>query len=249
MTPSVATAPLRVTPISHRRAVSCTLAVVAAMAAVNIAGHFLGISTLWLGPVAAVALLVFARRTGLTWAQLGLARNRVRSGTKWGLIAIAAVSTVYLAGVALPQSRSAFLDARYHLGVSGALTSAFVVIPLGTILFEEIAFRSVLWGMLSRHTATWRVVLISSVLFGLWHVLPSLHLASANAGVGNAVHGAGAAQEVLVVAGTVGFTALGGVVAGELRRRSGSLLASVGMHWATNALGVLFGLLAWRLAT
>jgi hypothetical protein len=38
------------------------------------------------------------------------------------------------------------------------------------------------------------------------------------------------------------------VVAGELRRRSGSVFASVGMHWATNALGVLFGVIAWRLA-
>jgi len=53
---------------------------------------------------------------------------------------------------------------------------------------------------------------------------------------------------VLVVAGIVVFTALGGVVAGELRRRSGSILASAGMHWATNSLGVLFGLYAWRLA-
>lgn len=249
MTTSVAPGPLVASPLSRRRARVATGAVIAVMAAVNIGGHFLRISTLWLGPAAALALLVFARRTGLTWAQLGFARDRLRSGAKWGAIAIGTVSAVYVAGVALPQSRSAFLDARYHLGVSGALTSAFIVIPLGTILFEEIAFRSVLWGMLSRHTATWRVVLISSLMFGLWHVLPSLHLASANAGVGNAVHGAGAASGVLVVAGTVCFTALGGVVAGELRRRSGSLLASVGMHWATNALGVLFGLLAWRLAT
>ena len=47
---------------------------------------------------------------------------------------------------------------------------------------------------------------------------------------------------------TVAFTALGGLVFGELRRRSGSVLAAMGAHWATNALGVLFGLLAWRLA-
>jgi membrane protease YdiL (CAAX protease family) len=53
---------------------------------------------------------------------------------------------------------------------------------------------------------------------------------------------------LLVVLGTVAFTALGGVVAGELRRRSGSLLASAGMHWATNGLGVLFGLAAWHIA-
>jgi membrane protease YdiL (CAAX protease family) len=129
----------------------------------------------------------------------------------------------------------------------GALCSAWWSSRWGTILVEEIAFRSVLWGMLSRHMAAWRVLAISSVLFGLWHVLPSLHLAAANRGIGEAVSGTGASAGVLVVAGTVTFTALGGAVAGELRRRSGSLLASAGMHWATNGLGVLFGLVARHL--
>jgi membrane protease YdiL (CAAX protease family) len=41
---------------------------------------------------------------------------------------------------------------------------------------------------------------------------------------------------------------IGGLVFGELRRRSGSVLAGVGAHWATNALGVLFGLVAWHLS-
>jgi membrane protease YdiL (CAAX protease family) len=125
--------------------------------------------------------------------------------------------------------------------------TAFVVIPFGTVLLEEVAFRSVLWGMLSRHMTTWRVILVSSSLFGMWHVLPSLDFASANQGLSQAVPQPGAAI-ALVVLGTVAFTAVGGVVAGELRRRSGSILASAGMHWATNALGVLFGLVAWRLA-
>ena len=44
-----------------------------------------------------------------------------------------------------------------------------------------------------------------------------------------------------MVVGTVALTTLGGLVFGELRRRSGSVLASAGAHWATNALGVLFG--------
>ena len=60
----------------------------------------------------------------------------------------------------------------------------------------------------------------------------------------DAVGGAGSGA---VVAGTLALTTLGGLVFGELRRRSDSLLASVGAHWATNALGVLFGLVAWRL--
>ncbi len=213
----------------------------------NLAEHFLPGDGLWIAPVAALTLLGFARFRGLSWAQLGLGRDRLRQGLLWGGGAIGVFAAIYLAGVLLPLTRPAFLDTRYHLGLSAALLTAFVVIPVGTVLIEEVAFRSVLWGMLSRHMGVWRVLLTSSMLFGLWHVLPSLHLDSANLGVNQAMHGAGSSATVLVVAGTVAFTALGGVVAGELRRRSGSVLASAGMHWATNALGVLFGLVAWKL--
>jgi CAAX protease family protein len=224
-----------------------TAVVVVVLAVVNVAEHFLHCA-LWLGPAVVVALVCFARWTGLSWSQLGLSQDQLRSGSRWGLGAIAVVATAYLAGVLLPMTRSAFLDARYHLAVSGALLSAFVIIPVGTILVEEVAFRSVLWGMLARQLPTWRVLAASSVLFGVWHILPSLHLASTNQGVEHAVRGVGGSATVAVVLVTVVITAAGGVVAGALRHRSGSVLASAGMHWATNALGVLFGLLAWRLA-
>ncbi len=219
---------------------------VAALVALNVTDHLVP-GGLWLAPLAALVLLAFARWRGLSWQQLGLGRDRLRAGGAWAAGAIAVVALIYLAGTLLPLTRPAFLDARYHFGLAGALLSALVVIPVGTILIEEVAFRSVLWGMLSRHMRAWRVLVTSSVLFGLWHVLPSLHLASANHGIGEATRGAGSSAGVLVVAGTVLFTALGGVVAGELRRRSGSLLASAGMHWATNGLGVLFALVAWQL--
>jgi membrane protease YdiL (CAAX protease family) len=154
------------------------------------------------------------------------------------------VATVYVVGVLVPGIRPAFQDARYHLSLPDALFRAFVVIPAGTVVLEEIAFRSVLWGMLSRHLRTWQVLATTSVLFGLWHILPSQHLAAGNRGVADA---AGGVDGALVVAATVVFTTLGGLVFGELRRRSGSVIASAGAHWATNALGVLFGLVAWRL--
>ncbi len=224
--------------------------VIATLVAVNVVEHLVW-QAWWLGPVVAGALLAFARWNGLTWHELGLHRDRHRSGVRWGLGVIALVAVVYLIGVLLPMSRTAFLDARYHLGVGSALFAAFVTIPVTTILVEEVAFRSVLWAVLSRHATTWRVLLTSSALFGLWHILPSLHIATANAGIGDAMKSvgiAGAAAGVLVIAGIVLFTAIGGVVAGELRRRSGSVIASAGMHWATNSLGVLFGILAWRLA-
>jgi len=39
--------------------------------------------------------------------------------------------------------------------------------------------------------------------------------------------------------GAVLFTAAAGALLCELRRRSGSLLAPMGLHWSTNALGYL----------
>jgi membrane protease YdiL (CAAX protease family) len=222
---------------------AATTLTVAALAAVNVTEHLLP-GRWWLGPVEAGALLVFARGCGLTWAQLGLARNRMASGARWGLGAIGLVGAVYLAGVLLPATRSAFQDSRYHVPAPQALMTALVVIPLGTVVLEEVAFRSVLWGMLARHARTWQVLVGTSLLFGLWHVLPSLHLAAANRGVSGAI-GSGT---LLVVAATALFTAAGGAVFGELRRRSDSVLAAAGAHWATNALGVLFGLLAWSLS-
>lgn len=245
---SATTAGAAATSRHRKQAVAATLAVVAALVAVNVARFLMPDSSILLSVGAAFALLLFARRSGLSWAQLGLCPKRFRAGRRWGIAAMVAVAGVYLVGVLIPVTRPAFLDARYEFGVSQALTTAFVVIPLGTVLLEEIAFRGVLWGMLSRHMRTWRVVLVSSSLFGLWHVLPSLGFASAHRGVSAAASHAGVPATVLVVLGTVAFTAVGGIVAAELRRRSGSVLASAGMHWATNALGVLFGVVAWRLA-
>ena len=228
-------------------AAAATVVVVVVLVLLNLIEHLLH-GALWLGPLVSVALLAFARWTGLTWSQLGLSPDRLRSGCRWAIGAIVVVAGVYLIGTLVPTTRQAFLDTRYRLTVPGALLSAFVVIPLGTVLVEEIAFRSVLWGTLARHARTSGVLVASSALFGLWHILPSLHLAAANQGVGNAVHGAGGSATALVVASTVAFTAVGGVLIGELRRRSGSVLASIGMHWATNGLGVLVGVLLWRVS-
>lgn len=78
--------------------------------------------------------------SGLSWAQLGLGRDRIRCGAVCAAGAIAAVGVVYLVGVLQPATRLAFLGARCHLDVAGALLSALVVIPVGTVLLEEVAF-------------------------------------------------------------------------------------------------------------
>jgi membrane protease YdiL (CAAX protease family) len=231
--------------LSRASRVAATSLVVLVLVGLNLAEHVWHLGGVWLGLAGAAGLLALARAFGLTWAQLGLGADRLRRGWPWAVAMVGVVGAVYLLALALPDTRAAFLDPRYRMGVDQALLTAFVLIPLRTVLLEEVAFRSVLWGMLRRHMGGVGVLVVSSVLFGLWHVLPALDLA---AGRGLAVDpGRRLLSSVLVVAGTVAVTGLGGVVAGELRRRSGSLLASAGMHWATNGLGVLVGLAAWRL--
>ena len=219
-------------------------AVVVALVGINVIDHALH-PPWWVRALAGAGLLSAARLVGLSWSQLGLGRAGLRAGCLWGLGAIAAVAVVYTVGVLLPPVRPAFQDVRYDLPLPGALRTAFVAIPFGTVLLEEVAFRSVLWGALARHCRPWQVLVTTSVLFGFWHVIPSLRTAGANRAVSDAVGDAGSA---LVVGGTVVLTTIGGLVFGELRRRSGSVVASAGAHWATNALGVLFGLVAWRLS-
>ena len=218
-------------------------AVVLVLAAINVTDHLLH-PPWWVRALEGVGLLAWARLDGLSWSQLGLGRDRLASGCRWGLGAIGVVAGVYAVGVLQPSIRPAFQDVRYDLPLADALRTTFVVIPFGTVLFEELAFRSVLWGMLSRHMRPWQVLVTTSGLFGLWHVIPALRVGGTNRGVSDAVGVAGSAAVVL---GTVLLTTVGGLVFGELRRRSGSVLASAGAHWATNALGVLFGLVAWRL--
>lgn len=180
------------------------------------------------GPVIALILVLLARRAGLSWDDLGLGRRAVRRGARWAGIAVVVVAVVLLAGAAVPWIRSAFLDVRYQLDAGSALVTALLVVPLSTILLEEVAFRGVLFGLLHQRQRTAWAFGFSSTLFGLWHILPSLPAT----GFGT-------------VAAIVGITALLGLVLCELRRRSGSLLASVGGHWAANGLGVLLAALLW----
>jgi membrane protease YdiL (CAAX protease family) len=223
-------------------------AVLGVLAFVNVIDARVAHASLVAGPVGAAGLLTLGRWAGLSWQELGLGPGTWRRGLIWASGAIAAVAVVFVAGAALPTTRDAFRDARYHQGWGHALLTAFVLIPLGTVLFEEVAFRGTLWGLLRRGRGTRMATIVSSALFGLWHVLPSLGLASSNEAIGSTV-GKGTSGQVISVLGTVLFTGLAGVVFCELRRRSGSLLASAGLHWATNGLGVLVAAAVWAWGT
>jgi uncharacterized protein len=192
--------------------------------------------------LAAGLLLLLARRDGCSWRDLGLGARQSRTGLRWGAVLAGAVLVVDLVAVQLPLTREAFADTR-ATALSGAavLWHVLVRIPLGTALLEEVAFRGVLYAMLARRSGVRVAIAGSSLLFGLWHVLPSIDLREANAAVADLV-GTGPAGTALTVIGAVLGAAIAGVALCELRRRSGSLLAPFVLHWALNGLGLV---LAW----
>ena len=125
--------------------------------------------------IGAVTVTVAARRAGLDWSQIGLARRDLGNGMRVGVIAAGVVVLVVITIAAIPGTRSVLADGRFvGMESSRALYEIFVRIPLAVGIAEEVGFRGVLLGMLLVRTTEVRAVVISSSVFGLWHVLPGI---------------------------------------------------------------------------
>jgi membrane protease YdiL (CAAX protease family) len=196
-------------------------------------------------PVAGLLLLALGRLAGLSWADLGLAAGTVGVGVLVGVGGAVLLAAGYAVALAIPALRGAFLDIRYDVGLRSALRIAMVEIPLSTVLLEEVAFRAVVWGLVAAERGPVAATVVSSALFGVWHVLPALDLARTSTAIGGSAMSR--RRRAMVVGATVLGTAAAGVLLAELRRRTGSVLAPMVIHWAANAIGVLASAWAWRL--
>ncbi|MFF2775412.1 CPBP family intramembrane glutamic endopeptidase [Streptomyces sp. NPDC058052] len=217
------------------------LAVAVLVAANLLLNHWAGPLRLLTALTVTALLLGILRLAGGTLADAGLAPGTRARGARWALALMAVVAVVYAVAALVPATRPLFEDQRYD-GMTGSelAVRVLVVVPVGTVLVEEVAFRGVLYGLVRRARGTVWATTVSSLLFGLWHVLPSLHLSAAKPALSD-VFGDSGPGAVLAIAAAVLFTAAGGVVFCELRRRSGSLLAPMGLHWALNAFGYVVG--------
>lgn len=184
-----------------------------------------------------IALAVIATVAGLSRDDLGLTREKAAAGLRLGAVCVAVIAAAGGLALLLPPVRSALAGAGDTSGRS-ALLAILVVIPLGTVLPEEFAFRGVLWAMIRRPDGPRIATAASSGLFGLWHIVPALGGSAANQAASTTLGGGGSGVTLRVI-GTVLVTALAGVVLCQLRIRSGSLLAPILAHWAINSVGVL----------
>ena len=185
------------------------------------------------------AALTAAAASGLTATDIGVGRGELRPGVRLGSAAAAAAAGGWVLIAAVPATRPILGDDRIR-GLSGREVAyqALVRIPLGTVLWEETAFRGVLQAALGRVMPGRAAIAVTSGIFGIWHIGPTAGALRINglAGRGRILAG--------VTAGVAATTA-GGVLLSCLRVRSGSLAAPMLLHIATNCGGALT---AWAVA-
>ena len=182
--------------------------------------------------------LLLARRAGTTWVAMGMSTERLRRGAAvGGLIGIVIVA-FFFAAVMFPAVREAFRDDRIVEGSIGlSLYHALFRVPIGTALYEEVLFRGIVFGMLARRTSALAAALWSSLLFGVWHVLPALDAIETNP-IGDAFGGSWEPVAAAVIS-----TFVAGLVFVWIRLYSGSIVAPIIVHIASNSTAILAAVL------
>jgi len=186
------------------------------------------------------ATVAVAAASGLTAADMGFGRAEWSPG--WlGIGAAALVGAGWIVVAAVPATRPVLNDKRItSLDGRAVAYQAAVRIPIGTVLWEETAFRGVLQAALRRILPETAAIAATSAVFGVWHIRPTLQALRANGLASDR------RQATARVAAGVAATAAGGALLSWLRARSGSLAAPVLLHLATNSGGQVA---AWAVAS
>lgn len=191
----------------------------------------------WITIALGLAVGGVAVAASMTADELGLARSSVPSGLRWGLGVVAVIAAGLTIALLVPSLDGVLDDDRAEIPLRSMLWRVLVVIPVATVLVEELLFRGVLLGLLQRLMPAHRALVACAVVFGLWHLLPVWR----GGGAGDLGGGS-----IGAVAGTFVATFVAGLGFGWLRQRSGSLLAPICAHIGTNSLTFAAAWLAAR---
>jgi hypothetical protein len=181
-------------------------------------------------------LVQLGRTSGLGWDEMGLVLGDVNGARRIGALGLA-TALVGLSAVGSRQRWRVLLrDERVAAdSVREAMRKVLIRFPLGTALFEEVAFRGVLSALLRRSRTPVMAEAMSAIAFGLWHMIPTLSTLDANPAGRNQ----GPAKRIGIITTGCVAAGVGGLVFSSLRKKTGSLLAPWFVHSSFNCLTYL----------
>lgn len=194
--------------------------------------------------LASVLALAYAVFFGLDLNNLGLSQSNFVGGLLFGILFSLPIVIGLPALVFNSRTRGYFTAKPSGFkNLRKALAELGIRVPFGTALSEEILFRGVLLGLLVYHFNSPVALIISSVIFGLWHVLPTLKDFEEIDPMTSAVESKLPRRSYAVLITFVATTLIG-LLFGWLRLVSGSLVAPWIVHATINLLALGGGYLA-----
>lgn len=191
-------------------------------------GRFIGVA------LGYAAVLIIAKMSNFSWADLGLSRQNVKSGLLWGLLASAGSVIVMVGAFAI--NPDLFRDGRYNQSAGSLLGAILFSLPFGTVLLEELIFRGVYYHFGVKLRSANFGIGLSAGLFGLWHILSARAFQSPFIYI----------PQLVTVTGIVVVTSLAGLFFAGLRYKSNSLLAPLLFHWVINASAMILAFMSFR---
>jgi membrane protease YdiL (CAAX protease family) len=191
------------------------------------------------GLAAASIVALMALRSGATVSDVGLDGDARPTSVRLGLSLGVPIGTAIMLGAFSNRLRRFYDgDRMASTGLFEALYQFGIRIPIATAAAEEIIFRGGLEAVLRLRRSPEQAALLSSLLFGFWHVLPTLDRMDADQSLAE-IHDGSLLRRAAGVATTVAFTFAAGLGFSLLRRRTGSILAPIIVHASFNGGGYI----------
>jgi|GEM_PF-5747268 len=177
--------------------------------------------------------------TQTSLSDLGLSPKQLKKSLPISFIVIVMI----LLGIALAFfiNSEAFKDERYNQSLKDALLYTFLLLPIKTVLIEELIFRGAVLVSLQKKYSFRTSAIVSSLLFGLWHILPSRNIETSL--IPDFV---GVFEKPILISGIVLATFCAGYILCLLRKRFDSLYVPIFAHWTINGSAIIFAYFAWN---
>jgi membrane protease YdiL (CAAX protease family) len=187
----------------------------------------------------AVIAILLGYGFGLSLSEMGIGAGYILKGILIALALSAIITLATLIIALIPFLRHFFLgeDLAHAKGPLIAFEAA-IRIPFSTALVEEVLFRGVLLGLLLTHYPTIIAITYAAIVFGLWHIFPTIKSLEHNDAAASLV-GDKKSRQTIGVLGAVTVTTIAGLLFGYARVLANSIVAPWLIHWSINASGVL----------